>query len=135
MGNQEKMHISSSLGSQAIGSDSSSSSDDDELMDEDMDESYVTTPQVNKIGPVLGPGSGGTFGSPAMSSLMSFQQDWGSVAHLYPNHHQLILHEPGVRASVGKLINCTFLVQIPMRHEQWATLTGLVMVAMSFGES
>ncbi|RBR24071.1 uncharacterized protein FIESC28_03184 [Fusarium coffeatum] len=74
MGNQEKMHISSSLGSQAIGSDSSSSSDDDELMDEDMDESYVTTPQVNKIGPVLGPGSGGTFGSPAMSSLMSFQQ-------------------------------------------------------------
>ncbi|KAG5663371.1 hypothetical protein KAF25_001307 [Fusarium avenaceum] len=75
MGNQEKTHISSSLGSQAIGSDSSSSSDDDELMDEDMDESYVTTPQVNKIGPVLGPqGSGGTFGSPAMSSLMSFQQ-------------------------------------------------------------
>ncbi|KAF5669009.1 hypothetical protein FHETE_5101 [Fusarium heterosporum] len=75
MGNQEKMHISSSLGSQAIGSESSSSSDDDELMDEDMDESYVTTPQVNKIGPVLGPqGSGGTFGSPAMSSLMSFQQ-------------------------------------------------------------
>jgi hypothetical protein len=75
MGNQEKMHISSSLGSQAIGSDSSSSSDDDELMDEDMDESYVTTPQVNKIGPALGPpGSGGTFGSPAMSSLMSFQQ-------------------------------------------------------------
>ncbi|GKU06908.1 unnamed protein product [Fusarium langsethiae] len=75
MGNQEKMHISSSLGSQAVGSDSSSSSDDDELMDEDMDESYVTTPQVNKIGPALGPpGSGGTFGSPAMSSLMSFQQ-------------------------------------------------------------
>ncbi|KAJ4266431.1 hypothetical protein NW762_004415 [Fusarium torreyae] len=75
MGNQEKMHISSSLGSQAIGSDSSSSSDDDELMDEDMDETYVTTPQVNKIGPILGPqGSGGTFGSPAMSSLMSFQQ-------------------------------------------------------------
>ncbi|KAF4998585.1 hypothetical protein FDECE_11739 [Fusarium decemcellulare] len=76
MGNQEKMHVSSSLGStQAIGSDSSSSSDDDDLMDEDMDEAYVTTPQVNKIGPILGPqGSGGTFGSPAMSSLMSFQQ-------------------------------------------------------------
>ncbi|KAI1018187.1 hypothetical protein LB505_001400 [Fusarium chuoi] len=75
MGNQEKMHISSSLGSQAIGSDSSSTSDDDELMDEDMDETYVTTPQVHKIGPILGPqGSGGTFGSPAMSSLMSFQQ-------------------------------------------------------------
>ncbi|KAF5967403.1 hypothetical protein FBULB1_11233 [Fusarium bulbicola] len=75
MGNQEKMHISSSLGSQAIGSDSSSTSDDDELMDEDMDETYVTTPQVRKIGPILGPqGSGGTFGSPAMSSLMSFQQ-------------------------------------------------------------
>ncbi|KAF4977498.1 hypothetical protein FZEAL_5976 [Fusarium zealandicum] len=75
MGNQEKMGVSSSLGSQAVGSDSSSSSDDDDLMDEDMDETYVTTPQVNKIGPILGPqGSGGTFGSPAMSSLMSFQQ-------------------------------------------------------------
>ncbi|KAI8687286.1 hypothetical protein NCS56_00301100 [Fusarium sp. Ph1] len=75
MGN-EKMHVSSSLGStQAVGSDSSSSSDDDDLMDEDMDETYVTTPQVNKIGPILGAqGSGGTFGSPAMSSLMSFQQ-------------------------------------------------------------
>ncbi|KAM5348766.1 hypothetical protein ACJ41O_008589 [Fusarium nematophilum] len=76
MGNQEKMNVSSSLGStQAIGSDSSSSSDDDDLMDEDMDETYVTTPQVNKIGPILGPqGTGGTFGSPAMNSLMSFQQ-------------------------------------------------------------
>lgn len=67
------MHISSSLGSQAIGSDSSSSSDDDDLMDEDMDETYVTTPQVSKIGPIMGPQSG-PFGSPAMSSLMSFQQ-------------------------------------------------------------
>ncbi|KAF5024295.1 hypothetical protein F66182_3625 [Fusarium sp. NRRL 66182] len=75
MGNQEKMNISSSLGSQAIGSDSSSTSDDDELMDEDMDDSYVSTPQANKTGPIPGSqGPGGTFGSPAMSSLMSFQQ-------------------------------------------------------------
>ena len=74
MGNQERMHISSSLGStQAIGSDSSSSSDDDDLMDEDMDETYVTTPQVSKIAPIM-PGQPGPFGSPAMSSLMSFQQ-------------------------------------------------------------
>lgn len=69
MGNQEKMNISSSLGStHAIVSDSASSSDDDDLMDEDTDEPYITTPQVNKTGSV------GPFGSPAMSSLMSFQQ-------------------------------------------------------------
>lgn len=76
MGNQEKMHVSSSLGStHAVGSDSSSSSDDDDLMDEDMDESYVTTPQVSKMGPAMGPqGPSIPFGSPAMSSLMSFQQ-------------------------------------------------------------
>ncbi|EFY91246.1 hypothetical protein J3458_000521 [Metarhizium acridum] len=74
MGNHEKMNISSSLGSTnqvAVGSDSSSSSDDDDLMDEDVDEPYLTTPQVSKttnIGPT------GPFGSPAMSSLMNFQQ-------------------------------------------------------------
>ncbi|KAF7554317.1 hypothetical protein G7046_g6856 [Stylonectria norvegica] len=76
MGNQEKMHVSSSLGStQAVGSDQSSSSDDDDLMDEDVDEPYLTTPRVNKVTPLLGHrGSSGVFGSPAMSSLMSFQQ-------------------------------------------------------------
>jgi hypothetical protein len=75
MGNQEKMHISGSLGStHAIGSDSSSSSDDDDLMDEDMDEAYVTTPQVSKTTYLGQPGNGGPFGSPAMSSLASFQQ-------------------------------------------------------------
>ncbi|KAI5467766.1 hypothetical protein BGZ63DRAFT_346328 [Mariannaea sp. PMI_226] len=75
MGNQDKMHISGSLGStHAIGSDSSSSSDDDDLMDEDMDEAYVTTPQVSKIRPLGSQGSGIPFGSPAMSSLASFQQ-------------------------------------------------------------
>ncbi|SPO05027.1 uncharacterized protein DNG_07712 [Cephalotrichum gorgonifer] len=76
MGNQEKMHISSSLGSVPgiVPSDSSSSSDDD-LMDEDMDETYLTTPQAKaamSLGPVPAPWSLG--GSPAASSLMSFQQ-------------------------------------------------------------
>ncbi|KAK5987892.1 hypothetical protein PT974_12027 [Cladobotryum mycophilum] len=75
MGNQERMNIGGSLGSNhGLGSDLSSSSDDDDLMDEDMDESFVTTPQVSKMGmPGQGPTSG-PFGSPAMSSLMSFQQ-------------------------------------------------------------
>ncbi|KAK2590558.1 hypothetical protein QQS21_011760 [Conoideocrella luteorostrata] len=75
MGNHEKINISSSLGSttqQAVGSESSSSSDDDDLMDEDMDESYVITPQVSRTTSNMG--SMGPFGSPAMSSLMSFQQ-------------------------------------------------------------
>lgn len=69
--NQERMTISSSLGStQAVGSDSSSSSEDDDLMDEDMDEAYVTTPQVSRTGP----GGGNPFGSPAMSSFHNRQR-------------------------------------------------------------
>lgn len=72
MGNQEKLNISSSLGStQAVGSDSSSSSDDGDLMEEDTEEAYVTTPQVSRSGPS---GLGNPFGSPAMGSLASFQQ-------------------------------------------------------------
>lgn len=52
MGNQEKMHVSSSLGSNAhILSDSSSSSDDDDDMDFDMAEEYAATPQASRLGP------------------------------------------------------------------------------------
>lgn len=74
MGNQERMNISSSLGStQAMGSETSSSSDDD-LMEDDMDESYVTTPQVHKTSSIsIGPFGGLPFGSPAMGSPASFQ--------------------------------------------------------------
>ena len=77
MGDQERMNISSSLGSatQAVGSDSSTSSDDDDLMDEDVDDTYVMTPQVSKTIPTPGqPAPPGPFGSPAMSSLISFQK-------------------------------------------------------------
>lgn len=75
MGNQEKMNCAHSLGSNAhIGSDTSSSSDDDD-MDEDMDDNFVTTPMVSRTTSVIGqPPPGAPFGSPAMSSLMSFQQ-------------------------------------------------------------
>lgn len=75
MGNHEKMNVSSSLGSntqQAIGSDSSSSSDDADLMEEDVEEPYMMTPQVSRTTSNLGPT--GSFGSPAMSSLINFQQ-------------------------------------------------------------
>ncbi|KAK0617082.1 hypothetical protein B0T14DRAFT_257001 [Immersiella caudata] len=73
MGNQEKMHISSSLGSNNhIMSDTSSSSDDDDFMDEDMDDAYVTTPQVAKPTVPMAPWMPG--GSPAVNSLLSFQQ-------------------------------------------------------------
>ena len=80
MGNQERMHISSSLGSTTnLGSDSSSTSDEDEIMDEDMlDDAYVTTPQVNKMGTPAGilPAASANWGggSPAVNSLLSFQQ-------------------------------------------------------------
>ncbi|KAH8775419.1 hypothetical protein F5883DRAFT_488781 [Diaporthe sp. PMI_573] len=78
MGNQERFHISSSLGSAAnIVSDSSTSSDEDDIMDEDMDEPYLMTPQVIKSNPhAAQPGSGwpAGAGSPAVNSLLSFQQ-------------------------------------------------------------
>lgn len=84
-GNHERMNISSSLGSGTnLGSDSSSGSDEDALMDDDMDDSYVTTPQVMRattpIGPGVAPwtpgggGGRGGRGSPAVNSLLSFQQ-------------------------------------------------------------
>lgn len=80
MGNHEKMHVSSSLGSNThMCSDSSSSSGEDDLMDEDMDDTYVTTPQVSK--PAMPSHahsiSGAPWmpsGSPAVNSLLSFQQ-------------------------------------------------------------
>ncbi|KAG6024476.1 hypothetical protein E4U41_001783 [Claviceps citrina] len=75
MGHHDKVNVSSPLGStiqHTVGSESSSSSDDDYPMDEDMEESYVTTPQLSRITSNLGPT--GPFGSPAMSSLINFQQ-------------------------------------------------------------
>ncbi|KAG5945804.1 hypothetical protein E4U53_006670 [Claviceps sorghi] len=75
MGSHEKMNVSSSLGStiqHAVGSDSSTSSGDDDAMDEDMEEPYITTPQVSRTTSTMGPA--GPFGSPAMSGLINFQQ-------------------------------------------------------------
>jgi hypothetical protein len=64
-----------------MGSDSSgSSSDDDDFMDaDDIDDSILTTPQVNKTSMPFGttapsPGSGWAGQSPAVSSLMNFQR-------------------------------------------------------------
>ncbi|KAI1079891.1 hypothetical protein F5B20DRAFT_570648 [Whalleya microplaca] len=83
MGNQERMNISSSVGSMnPLVSDSSSSSDDDGLMDEEMEDSILTTPQVAKGNSQIGsltptPGSNvvpwmpGV--SPAVNSLSSFR--------------------------------------------------------------
>ncbi|KAK0385364.1 hypothetical protein NLU13_7840 [Sarocladium strictum] len=80
MGNQERLNISGSLGSaQAIASDSSSSDDDD--MDEDMEDSIMTTPQMSRASHMGMPPIGAPFGSPAMSSLMSFQQRQRSRKH------------------------------------------------------
>jgi hypothetical protein len=83
MGNTDRMTVSSSLGSvNMLGSDSSgSSSDDDDLMDaDDIDDSILTTPQVNKANtpfgaiPAASPGGGWAGQSPAVSSLMDFQR-------------------------------------------------------------
>ena len=77
MGSQERMHISGSVGSTNLAiSDLSSSSDDDEYMDEDMEEAYVTPPQVQKTA-MPGPSAMGAPwmpGSPAPNNLWSFQQ-------------------------------------------------------------
>lgn len=83
MGNGDRMTVSSSLGSvNMMGSDSSgSTSDDDDLMDaDDIDDSILTTPQVNKSStpfgaiPANSPGGAWAGQSPAVSSLMNFQR-------------------------------------------------------------
>ncbi|KAH6679099.1 hypothetical protein B0J14DRAFT_580004 [Halenospora varia] len=83
LANADRVGISSSLGSvNMMGSDSSgSSSDDDDLMDaDDIDDSILTTPQVNKMSTPFGaiphasPGNGWQAQSPAVSSLMNFQR-------------------------------------------------------------
>ena len=83
MANADRMTVSSSLGSvNMMGSDSSgSSSDNEDLMDaDDIDDSILTTPQVNKATtpfgaiPAASPGNGWIGPSPAVSSLMDFQR-------------------------------------------------------------
>ncbi|PFH59662.1 hypothetical protein XA68_12040 [Ophiocordyceps unilateralis] len=75
MGSHDRLNGNGSLGSApALGSDSSSSSDDDDIMDDDMDEVYVTTPLAKAAAPSVLAGPVAPLGSPAMSSLMSFQQ-------------------------------------------------------------
>ncbi|KAH7346355.1 hypothetical protein BKA65DRAFT_477562 [Rhexocercosporidium sp. MPI-PUGE-AT-0058] len=80
MANADRMTVSSSLGSvnMMMSESSSSSSDDDVLMDaDDIDDSILTTPQVNKINGPFGapqpsPGNGWVGPSPAVNSLMNF---------------------------------------------------------------
>ncbi|KAF3761254.1 hypothetical protein M406DRAFT_227561, partial [Cryphonectria parasitica EP155] len=78
MGNHDRHHISTSLGSAAnMMSDSSSDSDEDDIMDEDMDEPYLMTPQAvrnNSVGSQSGSGPAAGGGSPAMNNILSFQQ-------------------------------------------------------------
>ncbi|KAI9054276.1 hypothetical protein LZ554_001444 [Drepanopeziza brunnea f. sp. 'monogermtubi'] len=81
MANADRMTVSGSLGSvNMMMSDSSgSSSDSDDPMDaDDIDDSILTTPQVNKLNGSFGvsapsPGNGWLGHSPAVSSLMNFQ--------------------------------------------------------------
>ncbi|KAL2755968.1 hypothetical protein ACRALDRAFT_1081990 [Sodiomyces alcalophilus JCM 7366] len=71
IGHHDRPNISSSLGSAAnhMGGSDTSSSEDDDMMDEDMDDAFVTTPQIaRRTGPI------GIPGSPALNSLLSFQQ-------------------------------------------------------------
>lgn len=76
----DRSNISSSLGSTMhMCSDSSSTSEDDDFMDEDMmEEGFISTPQINKTTPnPLHPMAGAPWmpgGSPAVNSLLSFQQ-------------------------------------------------------------
>lgn len=75
MGNHDRHHIANSLGSNLV-SDSSSSDDEGDLMEEDTDEMYYSTPQVVRhSGQYHQSGSGfSAGGSPAANSLLSFQQ-------------------------------------------------------------
>ncbi|GAW13996.1 hypothetical protein ANO14919_033880 [Xylariales sp. No.14919] len=77
MGNHERMHVSGSLGStNPIASDSSSSSGEDDCMDDEMEDAILTTPQVAKSGALnqnIPPVPWLPGGSPAISSLSSFR--------------------------------------------------------------
>jgi hypothetical protein len=80
-GTGERTIMASSLGSVSnMVSDASSSSEDDDFMDEDVDEAFITTPQITKSGPlpVTGarPSTSGSWipGSPAVTGPLSFQQ-------------------------------------------------------------
>ena len=82
--NSDRTTVSSSLGSvnmMMVSDSSSSSNDDDDLMDaDDIDDSILTTPQVNKsktpfgVIPASSPGAGWVGQSPTVSSLMHFQR-------------------------------------------------------------
>ncbi|CAK7267067.1 hypothetical protein SEPCBS119000_002349 [Sporothrix epigloea] len=78
--NQDRAYPSSSLGSVNIAacSDSSSSSDEVEDMDEDIDEPFITTPQVGKTSNshIVGPQTTMPWlpSSPTMNDLLSFTQ-------------------------------------------------------------
>ncbi|RDW85412.1 hypothetical protein BP5796_03737 [Coleophoma crateriformis] len=83
IGNSDRMHVGSLGSVNMMGSDcSSSSSDEDMMMDaDDIDDSILTTPQINKMSGPFGamaqpsPGNPWTSGqSPAASSLMQFQR-------------------------------------------------------------
>lgn len=80
MGNNERSNISGSLGSTMhVCSDTSSSSEPDDFMDEDMDDAFLTTPQAAKVGMPISshPPSGAAWmhgGSPSANTLLSFQQ-------------------------------------------------------------
>ncbi|KAI1211389.1 uncharacterized protein F4807DRAFT_420201 [Annulohypoxylon truncatum] len=82
MGNQERMNVSGSVGStNPLASDSSSSSGDDDFMDEEMEDAIYTTPQISKNSQPLGnptPGTGNVVpwmpgSSSAINSLQSFR--------------------------------------------------------------
>ncbi|KAI5866188.1 hypothetical protein GGS23DRAFT_373711 [Durotheca rogersii] len=80
MGNQERMHVSSSVGSaNPLASDSSSGSDDDDPMDDEMEDAIFSTPQAvraNPHGGVLSSGTAApwmTAASSTISSLSSFR--------------------------------------------------------------
>lgn len=76
-GQTDRLAISSSLGSNThMCSETSSSSDDeDEFMDENMEESYLVTPQASKRTDILASASPWVPGSsPAINNLVSFQQ-------------------------------------------------------------
>lgn len=84
MGTRERNHISGSVGSanNMVGSDSSSSSDEDAFMDDEMEDAIMSTPQAARSSLQLGNQTSGQAtnvvpwlpdASPAVSSLSSFR--------------------------------------------------------------
>ncbi|KAI1380289.1 hypothetical protein F4677DRAFT_406342 [Hypoxylon crocopeplum] len=101
MGNQERMNISGSVGStNPLASDSSSSSGEDDFMDEEMEDAIFSTPQVAKNTQQVGDLPSG-FGSTAVPWMPSTSPAINSLQNFRPRPRKPPRKKPRLLAGLG----------------------------------